>query len=264
MEEKLTIYGSYQDTFQESVIGHNDTKYIVGGNGRYNLRNNTIEFELLKSTDIEPTIKTKQISTLLKLRPHIDDPQELCQYLNALLDKPIEEIIRFLEKSLDLKEPITIVLRKLFYILIKHDKDDKTHIEFCKLEPTVRIKQLLEALTQLDIPIILKHINKLTNLYEEIKGLVSQKTDLIGLLDTESDTSPYITVEESYKDDVSENDISPYIEENSPSSKSQCDLDPILDQLIDIYTKTYPTLEKIEVININISKNLEKICQLLG
>lgn len=279
MEESLKIYGSYQDTFNESVMGHNNTKYIVGGNSRYNLRNNTIEFESLKAADLDVGIKIKQINTLLRLNPYILDMEELCQYLNTVLEKPTHEIISFLENSLNLKEPINIVLRKLFYILIKYDTMDQTRVEFCKLEPVVRTKKLVDSLNDLNIPILSKHMDNLEKCYQEIDEYICEKSLLIKSTNDKNDndlshilvenkgdtidpyTSPFITENDSEDAIDTEDNIiltaSPFIMEE------QHDIDKILDHFIDIYKKTYPVLERVEIINVKISKVLEKMCNIL-
>jgi hypothetical protein len=247
MVDKLKIYGSYQDSLNnlKMIGGHNSTNYMIGGNVRYNIRNNIIDWELLKSTDINPAIKINQINSLFKFRKFISDPKELYYEISNILNLSNLEFGKMMERSLNLDEPIILQLRKLFYILNEYDYGDIFQIEFCKLEPIKRLNSLLTMLENTDIKVSSSVYEKIEKHFNNIKNMIEKKNNLF-LHNFYTKSIKSIESIESIKN----------IENNK-------NIDDIIDIFIKKYEEWFDILEKVEKINVNIAFELEKISDLI-
>lgn len=227
------IFGSYEKSLTElrTIMGHNNTIYMVGGNARFYLKSGIQEWELSSKMDIKSQIKI--INQILNISPQIIDPDDMYIFLLEINKLSGHKFIKFMEKSMKLYEPIEIQLRKLFYTILDKftdgGKNDKYHTEFCKYEPLYRINTLLNTLDQNDLkmPISNENYQKIYNAYNDIKNIIESKND------------------ETFT--------------HNPNIDSKSNLTSLMDFIIKSYKLLFPILKNIERKNIKISKNIEII-----
>lgn len=233
------IFGSYENSLNDSkmLIGHNDTTYMVGGNARYNLKSNIEEWELASNSNVTNLIKI--INQMLNISPQITDSDNLYIFLQEVNKLQKIEFIKFMEKSLNLYEPIQIQLRKIFYVILDKftngGKNDKYHIGFCKFEPLTRINNLLNALDQNDLSISItdEQYDKIYNQYQKIKDLTESKhADLNFTL-------------------------------GGDSIDSVDSLKSLMDHIIESHKPLFPILNDIEKKNIQIAECLSDMAEVL-
>ena len=235
MEKKLEIFGSYEKGITDSkiIIGHNNTKYIVGGNARYNIRSNIIDWELMKNNSADQKNQINWINSVLKLPKYIDNTDTLCAILQELMSLSHIDFLKFLEKSLNLNEAIIIQLRRLFYIIVQKDTKDMCQIEFCPYEPVKRITQLLDAMNKINtikIGVDLESFDKIKTIVNDIKNIKKLKDSKIDIIFQE--------------------------QENDNLSKK-------IDKFVKIYEAVYPELQQIERDNITVAQKIEDICNII-
>jgi hypothetical protein len=229
--EKLIIFGSYESSLASStvLIGHDNVNYVVGGNAANSLRSNIIDWEL--STD-----RTSQINTINSIFQFNDDMLALIEKDSFVLSDFIQdmnklhdnELLLLLEKSMNLKESIVIVLRRLFYII--QVLIPGSFIKFCPYEPEKRIQDLLidinDDFGNSDNNI---DISKIKIIICNINTLIDKKKALMISSSTKAEEIPSII----------ENDIN-------------IDMEIFMKRYINLY----PTLVDIEKINIEIAEQI--------
>jgi hypothetical protein len=239
------IFGSYEKSLSESktIKGHNDTTYMVGGNARYNLKSNMEEWELASNSDVNNQIKPinliKTINQILNISPPITNLDELYIFLQELNKLQNSEFVKFMEKSMNLYEPVQIQLRKLFYVILdkftNNGKNDKYHIGFCKFEPITRINALLNTLDKgdLETPISDEQFQKISSAAYSIKTLLESK---LGASNFTMGGAPI---------------------------DSEADLKSLMDRIVESHKQLFPVLNEIEKKNILIAENLDVISMTL-
>jgi len=233
------IFGSYEQSLNDSktLIGHNDITYMVGGNARYNLKSNMEEWKLASKLNQNDQIKS--INQILNIKPQIIDPDELHIFLQELNKLSNNEFVKFMEKSLNLYEPIQIQLRKLFYVILDKftdgGKDDKYHIGFCQFEPITRINNLLNMLDLKDLETAVSDEQ-----YDKILDTVGIIKIILGAKQGASNFA------------LGGNPID-----------SEADLGSLMDRIIESHKPLFPILNEIEKKNIEIAEKLEIISDAL-
>jgi hypothetical protein len=245
MNNITEIFGSYEKSLSESktLIGHNDTTYMVGGNARYNLKSNMEEWELASNSNLNGQINSinliKIINQILNISPQITDHDELYIFLQELNKLKNDEFVKFMEKSLNLYEPIQIQLRNLFYVILNKftdgGKNDKYHVGFCKFEPLTRINNLLNALDPSDLSVYVTdgQFDKIIEQYTKIKFLIESK---LGDSNFANGGAP-----------IDSND----------------NLKSLMDRIIESHKPLFPILNKIEKKNIEIAECLAAMSEVL-
>lgn len=234
-EDTKEIFGSYEKSLSDSktITGHNNTVYMVGGNARYNLKSNIDEWGLAANSGIDNQIKI--INQILNISPQITDSDELSIFLQELIKLKQDEFVKFMEKSMNLYEPIQIQLRKLFYAILDKftddGKNDKYHIGFCKFEPITRINALLNMLDKADLetPILVEQFQKIADAVAAIEILSESKRMNINF-----------TIGGAIID-------------------SAVDLKPLMDRIVELHGPLFPVLNAIEKKNILIAENINII-----
>ena len=230
--QDLEIFGSYEKSLAESKIitGHNNIKYVIGGNARYYTRGNITDWNSIDKSDVKLQIKT--INDILKFPIYIDDEKLLLRALYEINNLHSGDFFKLLEKALNLKESILIQLRRLFYIVKKFittDTEDKT-IEFCPYEPIVRIESLLDSWPGMDLDCSELYYTLQTPI-AKLDQLIEKKNKLLYLKMANSEKKSTITDE--------------------------------MDKFLSSYKNGYQILYNLEKINIEIALQLEKINDLL-
>lgn len=235
----LEIYGSYEKSLSESktITGHDNIKYVVGGNARYATRSNIIDWQSV-STSHFGTTQIKIINDIFNFPEYISDQETLLVLLYEINKLKSSNFYKLLENSLNLKESLVIQLRRMFYIIdaictkqnitnaLTHNYTRPT--EFCQYEPVKRIHILLEHWRETD--------TNCTTLYAALKPLIIQFIKLTQqkhkLLSTPLKKS---------------------------SVKQTIDLVAEMSTFVSRYKKSYDTLHTIENTNVKIACVLESI-----
>lgn len=241
------IVGGYKSSLNDSKIitGYNNIKYMVGGNARYKTRSNVIDWNLVDKTNFGEA-QIKVINEIMQFPEYLTDKKIIYEILVQITKLPNIDFLNLLEKSLNLNEGIIIQLRRLFYIIDKINKIDKIDkinkiyirpTEFCQYEPVNRINILLNLPTNIMVSDLIEE--QLKNLIININNLTNEKLEI----KNQEETSEFIVID---KNTCEKNNLT-------------CEK---MTEFISRYTSTYDALYKIEKINIIISQELEKICNL--
>lgn len=217
------------------IKGHDNITYTIGGNARHNTISKFIDWKLNENAE--------EIADIFNIE---NKPDAILQYLTELMNLSNFEFMNKLDKLLNLREPIIIQYRRLFYILIKINRhiigsmyDDP--VKFCPYEPDIRIKQLLELMpwdqVVEEFKITEETLNSLAECELEIKDLTDQIKDL--------------KLNSNCKKESGETSE---IYQQTPESK--------MDSFVDIL-KNCGSIGKIEEMYIRIAKKLETMSDLL-
>lgn len=252
MEEKLKIFGSYEDSVKntQQIIGHDNTSFIVGGNARNNVRSNIIDWNLTKkfmtnknvSDERVEKMLIEQINIILNLKTFVNDKSALCEIIDKVLALDAKSMLRFFETSLDLKEAIVIELRRLFYVIADLIDDETT--KFCPYEPVKRIR----ALTGIhDIWINDVELENFDNINAELRKLVNLRGQINDLFEI------FMSRRGSSK-------ISNAVDKQPQHQ------DPLMnkmDNFIKLYVKIFKHISAVEKLNIAFAQKIGEICTLL-
>ncbi len=96
------------------TLGGHEAKYVVGGMTLHKIQSNILEWNFLpKKAIMKKRLQT--VNEILNLGTFIDNPKTLCKIIKEIYNLPDDELLAVLIKSLGLKEPLEIALRKLYY-----------------------------------------------------------------------------------------------------------------------------------------------------
>lgn len=239
MQNRTTLekYGSYENSITESKIikGHNNVKYVVGGNARYKTRSNIIDWDLVDKSNNKSKIKV--INDIMQFPEYIDDSEILCTILNIILKLNDMDFAKLMEKSLNLNESIQVQLRRLFYIIDNINKQAANKYEspttYCPYEPIKRINILLNVNIK-EIPALSLKYSTISNITDNIKNILIKKHKLQNIKNA-----------------------------TNINQDNQKNITNIMDAFMARYTNIYDTLHQIENTNIEVSQEIEQILDLL-
>lgn len=254
MEDQLRVFGSYDESCKnaETIKGHNNTRYTIGGNARFNSRGSSIDWfltigssqlTLFDNDKIDKNI-IDSINSTLNINPEIEDPDKLSQLLDKLIQLQGKEFLKTMARILKLTEPIMIELRRMHYIILKLkdiQEGDRSYIKFCPYEPSLRMKNIM------------------------VDGLKISKVNASNVNMISSDISRLISEINDIEFD-NPNSISNIIEEYPDKKSNENKIEKLKKQFsefVTLYTDTFPQLEKMEKLYVRISKKLESICDIL-
>ncbi len=227
---------SYIDNGTEIAIvrGHDDTKYMIGGNAEFNIKD---KISLYKQSlgNIQDVILISLFDDMfpylsIKTKSDVDDKLKYIENVDN------DELIEILENSLQLNESIIIQLRRLFYIFLdlekdnpKYDKDLKTKL-FCHKNPNKCIAQIIIA-SSLDF------ISEYNG--DAVLAILSELESMLKIRNT--------------------------IREKVNTKMLKYDsLESFLESLVKNYETNYEIFKTIEEENIDISKKIEELSDLLS
>ena len=245
-QETEKIFGSYEKC--TSVMkGHNNVKYTVGGNARYNLKSIFNEWRLFMTIpdQIRSDVHLKEFINQVFRLPHINNVDSLCTVLGGILELNSRDFLKSVEKNLNLYEPIILQLRKLFYVILDKCTDkgnnDKYRVEFCQHEPITRITKLLEMIPGDDICGFKYNFAQLLTINNKIHILMIQKESI------------YNSIKIRFKERISAEVFSYDYSRLFDKTK----------KIMLVYKALFPIMKKIEEKNISIAKQICKINKIL-
>lgn len=220
----------------QKIIGHDATTYVIGGNASYNIRGNILDWE--SDNKLNKIELTNQILNL----PNKLDSNELVIMLKKLLNLQNIDFVKFLEKSLNLREAIIIQLRRLFYSFDKFDSLSKKNKVFCHKDPKTCILTLIK-----NSSLNLSHLN-LSNLEKSLEEIIS---DIENEIKKREELRSFL----SFKDG---ND-----KKNKDKKNKDKKIEKYMSILINRCKVALPTLEQIEQSNNAIAKHMERMANIM-
>jgi hypothetical protein len=244
----------------------------MGGNSRNNARGIVIDWNLALKTFNKTSHKLgsqpkkskeiliHHINKILNLVEYVHNPETLCELLHEMFELQPSDYVKFLEHTLNLNEAIIIQLRKLFYVFVELDKDDKYRVEFCPFTPIARIEKLLDLMhadkenEALSYEIKDSKFKELEDIIDEIKEYV-YKRDIIRDNANSNDTLKNIL-----KDGIKVESMD-YNEHNNDKVLFN-KLIQYMDKFIKSCEILYKSLDDIEKINIEIASKIERLASI--
>lgn len=239
------IYGSYEQNQTKCTVitGHNNTKYLVGGDARFNIRSKILDWKLCRVRQIRKSI-IKIIFKIPSDNEVYDDPKLINEIVEEVINLKPKDFIKCLENSLDLNESLKIEFRRLFYNIQSYDIDDKTRTEYCPFEPIVRIKALLTEMPELLIPT--RKAAQIPLYIEYVNKFLEKKKSIYKSIKKEKMEAPN------------------YIVPDYERTKDEIRMENSMDKFLAYYEHYYKVLDALEEVNIEIARNLDIIAVMIG
>ncbi len=263
----------------KQVLGGYNAKYMVGGETLYKMQNNILEWKLLPKEAQKKQIQT--INDILNLPKFIDDPKVLCKIIKEIYNLPNKELIEVMTKSLSLKKPLEISLRKLFYvwqdlieilmatllesenIQVPPDMDLLSNIKFIEFKNNSLFDNFIKSLNYTHKSYCpFDPINRILNILsfplQKLISLIEEKTPL------------FININDIYKEIkkiveqiklVNNNKPEVVIEREDFGTANE--LNKCVEIFLKLYGKLFTSLEEREQHYIDISRQILKICSVI-
>jgi hypothetical protein len=265
------------------VLGGYNAKYVVGGATLHQMQSNILEWQFLpKDARIAKCFQT--INEILNLPKFVDNPKTLCKIIREIYNLPDEELLMALTKSLRIKTPLEIALRKLYYVwhdlieiflamLLEREKikistkvDLLSNIDLIKLErgsPELRdLAKKLRAYkhrTYCPHEPVVRILNLFTFPLQEVVTLMEKKApELLFSIDLNSACKKITHIIES----INAHRPSAQFKKRNDFSEGDS-IDTCMEKFLSLYQQTYPILEKREQNYIESAKKIIDVCRVI-